>query len=297
MFWFVFSMVVPAIAQPSGATVKTPREVAREYVDAGVVAQKNGDYDTAIDLFEKANKLSPHPVSLFNIAQVHRLAARAARVTDPVRSSHHRDVARDYYRRFLKANPAEELQVTASGWLAMLDNQWAEEYPKEEAARRADEERKREEAIRIEQERLAAERHAQERRDALERKRISAALSRERGESDRKKARILRIAGLAAVGVGLAAVATGTYFGLKARGIALELTREDVFDTARIEVGNQAERYAVISLSTGGALLLGGAVTYWIGRSVGRRSKASISVVVDVHATGMGMGVRLGGAF
>src|SRR4051794_21861820 len=96
----VMAAAVPAAAQPKD---KDPTAIAKEYVDAGIAAQKSGDFDFAVSNFEKAYAVSPHPVLLFNIAQAHRLAMAASK--DPDVAAHHRDAAREAYRKFLDTHP------------------------------------------------------------------------------------------------------------------------------------------------------------------------------------------------
>jgi iron complex outermembrane receptor protein len=69
---------VRALAQPAPAPAPAPAvdktKTAKQYVDAGLAAQKSGDYDTALIFYSKAYALVPHPVLLFDMAQAHRLA-------------------------------------------------------------------------------------------------------------------------------------------------------------------------------------------------------------------------------
>ncbi len=256
----------PVLAQPR------PSNEARadQYTEAAIAAQKSGDYDTAIDLYQKANALVPNPEFVYDIAQAHRLAWAATRTPDPPRAATHRDAARDYYARFLATKPSDEKEeLIAQGWLGKLDKLWAEEHPKEEAARRAVEDRKAEEAIRVEQARLAAERRKQAERDAIEHERIASAVAKTRIESETSKARTVKLSGGAAFGAGVVAVGIGVYFGFKAKQISDDLTKGNVFEPSRISDGQQADRYMAIACISGGALLVGGVVTYWIGRRIG----------------------------
>ena len=269
VMWLVITTLIginPALAQPR------PSDEARadQYTEAAIAAQKSGDYDTAIDLYQKANALVPNPEFVYDIAQAHRLAWAATRTTDPPRAATHRDAARDCYARFLSTNPSDEkAELIAQGWLAKLDKQWAEEHPREEAARRAEDDRKAEDAIRVEQARLAEERRRQAERDAIEHERIGSAVAKTRIEAETSKARIIKLSGGAAFGAGVVAAGIGVYFGFKARQISDELTKDDVFEPSRISDGQQAERYMAIACISGGALLVGGAVTYWFGRRIG----------------------------
>src|SRR5262249_32250438 len=77
----VGNAAVPArgSAQPAPAPAPANNQnwaTAAKYTEAGLAAAKNGDYDTAIDFYEKAFELVPHPTLIFNIAEAHRLAGR-----------------------------------------------------------------------------------------------------------------------------------------------------------------------------------------------------------------------------
>ncbi|HEX3478526.1 MAG TPA: hypothetical protein VHT91_26070, partial [Kofleriaceae bacterium] len=62
-------------AQPAPAPVDK-KQVARQYTDAALAAAKIGDYDTAINFYQKAYQLVPHPTLIFDIAEAQRLAGR-----------------------------------------------------------------------------------------------------------------------------------------------------------------------------------------------------------------------------
>src|SRR5262245_5282162 len=87
---------------------KSKVQAARSYVDAGLAAQKSGDYDTAIMLYKKAYELVSHPVLLFNMAQAHRLAGRA-------------EQALALYRKYLKVDPRGSEARTARQLIAELE--------------------------------------------------------------------------------------------------------------------------------------------------------------------------------
>jgi tetratricopeptide (TPR) repeat protein len=58
-------LVAVALATPARAG---DREDARREFAAGQAAEKNGDYQTAIEHYLRANDLSPHPFALYNVA-------------------------------------------------------------------------------------------------------------------------------------------------------------------------------------------------------------------------------------
>lgn len=77
--WLIAAVLVGAAAPaPAHADAKADKQLAKQYVDAGLSAQDTGNYDTAITLYQKAYDLVPHPVLIFNIAQATRLAGRLA---------------------------------------------------------------------------------------------------------------------------------------------------------------------------------------------------------------------------
>jgi len=290
----VAAVVVVALwSVPARAQAPDPKVAAKQYVDAGLAAQKTGDYDTAIDLYTKAYSLAPHPILHFNIAQAHRLASASWKHKDAARAAAHRDAAREFYHKFLSAKPEGDLEVTAQGWLAKLDQEWAEDNPKEEAARRAAEDRKREQAIAEEKARLAARQREQAARDKLEQQHIGTAVSRARSDSEHRKAGTVKLIGLGIGGAGLVAVGTGVYFGWKARALASDLSHDDVYDVGRINRGNQAERDMTISYIVGGTLVVGGTITYVMGHLIG---SAAERIAVVPHG-GDGAAVVLRGTF
>src|SRR5262245_50392213 len=88
-----------ARAQSAAAPVDK-KQVAKQYVDAGLAAQESGDYETALTFFLKAYQLVPHPTLLFNMAQAHRLAG-------------HLDQALTLYKRYLSEDPDGAQAATA----------------------------------------------------------------------------------------------------------------------------------------------------------------------------------------
>lgn len=85
-----------------------------------------------------------------------------------------------------------------------------------------------------------------------------------------------RVAGLVIGGVGIAAVATGVYFGLSARSKASDVEGSASWDPDLDRRGKTAERNAIILWSAGGAAILGGGVLYFLGRRSAEPSRLSI---------------------
>ena len=80
-----------AMPQAQGPS-HTDRQTAKALVNQGIAAQNAKDYDKAVELYNKAFALIPHPILLFNIGQAHRLAGRL-------------DRAVTFYERYLANDP------------------------------------------------------------------------------------------------------------------------------------------------------------------------------------------------
>jgi len=91
----------------------------------------------------------------------------------------------------------------------------------------------------------------------------------------------LRVAGLVGGGLGLAALGAGAFFGVQARSRSDELSKPGaVYDPAKVDDGEAAEQRMIIATAAGGALVIGGAVLYFLGRSKARAAEhASIAPV------------------
>ena len=98
----------PAPGAPGApAPTAANKAAAKELVNAGIAAKDRGDYEKAIELYQKAYELIPHPVMLFNIAQAHRLAKRL-------------DEAARFYERYLAADPNGTEAADARTFLAEI---------------------------------------------------------------------------------------------------------------------------------------------------------------------------------
>lgn len=78
--------------QEEQAPSSVDKQAAKRLVDAGIAAQSANEYDTAIELYNKAFALVPHPLLLFNIGQAHRLSGRLAHAVP-------------FYERYLALDP------------------------------------------------------------------------------------------------------------------------------------------------------------------------------------------------
>ena len=92
-------------AQPAAAVDKLK---ARKLVEDGIKAQDRGDYQLAIQKYQEAYDLKPHPTLIYNLAQAHRLAGHDAQ-------------ARALYERYLHEAPAGDLAPDARAFIAEID--------------------------------------------------------------------------------------------------------------------------------------------------------------------------------
>jgi tetratricopeptide (TPR) repeat protein len=294
LIWTVATSAVRAQSLPGVSKLSAAEHQAGVFADSASVALKNGDFDTAIDMFTKAYKAVPLPVYLFDIAQANRKKAEALHATAPMKAAGFRDVARTYYNKFLETHPTnEELELKARGLKARLDDQWAAEHPKEEAARLAEEEQKRDAALRAEQARLAEERRKQREHE----EQIRSAVTKAKVDSDRSKAQVLEVSGGVAMGLGVVGAGVGMYLGFKARSLADDLTRQDVFDQSSINRGKQDERDMAIAYATSGVLLVGGAIAFWLGHRVKERAEDESVMSMTVAPTPHGGAILVRGSF
>jgi len=232
-------------AQPAPeapATDAQKRETAKKLVSEANAALDAKDYDRAIELNQKAYALTSHPLLLFNIGQAHRLAGRS-------------QPAIQFYERYLQLDPGGAEAATAREHLGRLK---AEPGPAETAAPPAP-------PPPIVTEAPPAGGPAPE--------------GPHRTDTVSTPGRSLRITGLVLGGAGLASLAVGGYFGLKVLGYEQDAkdevqramdagepppTKESLQEQFG-EHGDAAERNQFIAYAIGGALVVGGAVTYWIG--------------------------------
>jgi tetratricopeptide (TPR) repeat protein len=231
---------------PSPATVAN----AKQRVEEGRAAQERGAYDEAIELYQKAYALVPHPALFFNMAQAHRLAGRFAQ-------------ALALYERYLGEAPTGPQAPTAREWVADLKPRIAaDEARKAEEARalrqaQADEARKREQAQADE---------ARKARDAG-----AAGAARDAGEG---RARTLRIAGIASGATGVVSLGIGIGFAFHGASLSNKADREQLPEDSQVyKDGHRANSIAWTGV-IGGAVLLGaGAGLYWWGHSEGHAAE------------------------
>lgn len=243
----------PAGSAPSDAD----KEAARKLVIEANAALDAKQHDRAIERYQRAYDLTLHPLMLFNIAQAHRLAGRA-------------DAALTFYEHYLKDDPngseaagarlrVEELRAAGATVRPELIK------PAEAGAPPA-----------VSQDVPPPVGATPAVMPALQ------PGGTDRTDTVGRPGRTLRLTGIAIGGVGLAGVAVGGYFGLKMRGIRSDAeadveggAMQGELEARYLEDGNDAARMANIGFAVGGALIVGGAVTYWLGLRKDRAAEAT----------------------
>ncbi len=254
------AVAAAAHAQPPTSTAV---DTARAYTEAGLAAERAGDYDAAIRFYRDAYDLVPHPLLLFNLGQAHRLAGNA-------------EEALRHYQLYLDADPRDPQREPAIRHIAALRAKLTATW------------RRRQEVSTP-----PADDHRSPPADDHRSSRSSAAdlqASRSSAEAP-ARGRGARLVGLGLAGAGLAALGVGAIYGMRARTLADELSQPGArYDPAKVEAGEDAELGFAIATALGGGLVIGGAVLYLRGRS-----SAGPSRVVVAPALGQVVGVTVSG--
>ena len=219
------------------AHAQNPQARAAKHYQRGAEHFKAERFAEAVTEYRAAYELAPNPLLLFNIG----LALRA-------NGEHEEALAA--LNEFLEETPTGDISAEAR------------EYVRELQAE-LDEQRERD------RQRLAAEEAA--------RRAAEAAARSGGGERSGSSGGGLRITGVVLASGGVALLATAGVFGARAGSINDELENHTGAWTdaelARIDDGEAAETNAVALSVAGGALLIAGGVSYWLGT----RSRASSS--------------------
>lgn len=241
----LFTMMTATVAvgqahaqAPSAETLAN----AKRYVEEGRAAQDGGAYDEAIELYQKAYALVPHPALYFNMAQAHRLAGRLAQ-------------ALAMYERYLTEAPTGPQAPTAREWVTDLKPRVAAEDARKAAEARA-------------QQQAQADAARKQARTEDDRKLSDARTAEATRDARASRARNLRIAGIASGAVGV--VSLGVGIGYAIHGASLSKKADDMMlpeDDQVYKDGHRANQIAYTGV-IGGAVLLGvGAGLYWWGTS------------------------------
>jgi hypothetical protein len=105
----------------------------------------------------------------------------------------------------------------------------------------------------------------------------------------------LRIVGLAIAGVGVAAVGTGLFLGLKARSAGRSDSKASSFDEATDKTGHRYETLQYVGYGIGAALLVGGAVAFFL--SAPKAGQANDPMVALSGLVGGGAMAQVSGRF
>lgn len=123
----VLHLVLMSSAQDASAQDSDIKALAKELVSRGLQAQTAGRYDEAVDLYQTAYDLLPHPELLFNIGQAYRL--KGAQL-----------VALTYYHKYLALQPEGRAAKEAAEWAVVLEKSLGENEV--EARQRAEQQRR-----------------------------------------------------------------------------------------------------------------------------------------------------------
>ncbi len=270
---------------------KEKKKLAKQYVDAGLAAQDAGDYDAAIELYEKAYAVIPHPLMLFNIGQAHRLAGRD-------------EEALAAYQRYLDEDPKGPKVKEAKGFVKEIQ-------PRVEKARAEAEEK-----ARLEAEREEARKAAEAARLDAEKQKRDAEEARRKAEAEQAKQEPedqpsggggggRKTIGLIVGGTGAAAAITGAVFGWMAKGKwsdAEAICGADQTCDSQAEL-DQSRALAADAAKLGNvstALLIGGGVVatvgvvLWLTAPSGEAADRHAWLVPTVSPDGVGL--AFGGA-
>ena len=297
-FVCLLMIVAVVLLGTSRASADSERERARQHVVDGdalkVSAEKakaEGDSDAAARLFQEsaeqyqaAYDLVPHPLMLYNLAQVYRLAGEAER-------------ALQFYEDFLKTDPEGEAADFARKYVKILErkvaNAKARDAANEEQDWLPDEEEENEDGE-----------DDFEFDDDEDDEEAGGKGSHAGGSAS------MRYGGLGLAAAGLASIAVGVKFGLDARNISNCLTNypnscDKAYppgmwnDEALLlqEEGRVAEQRMFILTGVGAALIVGGGVLYYLGGEKSRatdsdRSALRLTPSIDAHSAGWSLAGR-----
>ena len=234
----------PAQAQPAGGGAPS----AKQYVDQGIAAQERGDYDAAIELYTKANALSPHPLLTYNLAQAHRLAGRL-------------DKALELYNKYLVADPDGPQASNARAFVIELQAKIAAARPPAPGP----------EAGGVEPG-IAGSAPGQ-----------SPAMSAAPGAPP---GRALRLAGIAAGAGGVVMLGVGIGFAI--HGASLSDQVEKQYDQRKYDQGQRANTLAAVGLISGSVLVAAGVGMYWWSYREDRGGeRVAVSPMVSTHMAGL----------
>jgi len=242
------------------------RKAAEAHFKQGRAYFEAGDMDRAIDEYEKANALAPHPVNDFNIA----LALRA-------KGDKRAALAR--FRRYLQLDPKGSRSDEASTYIAEL----APIIEAEDAElARQEAERKRLEAERAEAERKRREEEAVREAERLRQARATA----------REKSRPMRWAGIGTAAAGLVVMGVGAYYGLDAMSKESDINNANEWSPdldAKWSAGESSETKMIWLTSIGATVTIAGGVVWYLGHRQLAAAERRVSFVPTASQDAAGL--------
>ncbi|HEY4176575.1 MAG TPA: tetratricopeptide repeat protein [Kofleriaceae bacterium] len=266
-------LVAPVLAQPAPqqpAADKT--EAAKQYVNAAIAAQNTHDYDTALQLYEKAYALVPHPTLIFNMAQAHRLAG-------------HTDKALALYAEYLEKDPNGPQAQTARDVVKEITDKRAADKKAADDAKAAQLKQAQDDA------KAAQLKRAQD--DAARKIVDKPPPPVEPPPAPVRPGRPLRIGGLVCGGAGVVSLGVGIGFALHARSLSNELSENmAVYSQDKVDRGERANVIGISGIVVGAALVGTGAFLYWRGTNTHETQPLAFAP----YATSEGAGFAIGGS-
>jgi tetratricopeptide (TPR) repeat protein len=246
----IVALLVLCVGAATAHAADDAEKKARAHFRAGQAHFQAGRFDDAIAEYQAAYALANKPELLFNIGSAYR---RKAEVThDPA----DKRAAIDFYKKYLDADPAAKAANDASTYIASLSRE-VEEYEATHAPPPAP---------------------PPPAPAPVVAPAPPPAAPPEPDTAPSEPGRVYRIAGIVTAGVGVALVATGVVFALKAKSASDDLAGlqpGQTWDQGLYDSGQAAQRNAYICIGTGAAAIAGGAVLYFV---LGRPSPVSAQV-------------------
>jgi tetratricopeptide (TPR) repeat protein len=261
----VIIMLAVSIASAQAPSPES-RKQAESHFKLGQAFYNTKQWDKAIGEYQAAWDLSHEPALQFSIGLAFHKKGDLAQ-------------ALVHYRKYIELDPDGVAGDEARGYIAEL----TPKVEAEEAARRDAEAKQQREAD-------AAAKAERERADAA----AAQAAARERSTSTRQRARTLKWTGIGIAIAGVALVGVGVKYGLDARSAESDVNghtsgpwTDDLL--GRDDDGRSAETKQIVFTSLGAAALIGGGVTYFLGRRADARADAMERRVTIVPGPGVGL--------
>ena len=261
------------------ASLAAKRRLAGEHVQKGDHFKDAGNFKAAEREYQKAYDLVPHPLLMFDLAQVHRLDGD-------------KKIALDYYRRYLKASPDGPAAEQARRYASELETQLGhtEDHGQSQGSPGGHGDHHEHGGGGAN----GSHAHGAGPGGGAEHAGTGTGhgaaggsgqagggvdLTVRKSATQQDQGRWWRLGGIASAGVGALSIAVGIKYGLDARRISNELsdhtgpwTEELLAEQAD---GKSANRKFIIFSAVGGVAIVGGAVLYYLGHERGRSQEAA----------------------